>query len=164
MQFLGSMLIGALFGGGLLLGGMARPAKVLGFLDVFGHWDPSLAFVMLGAIGVYAPLYRFITARTLPVYAQRFMVVAGRQVDRRLLLGSLLFGVGWGLSGFCPGPGTVAFGSGQLTGSVFFASMVAGMLLFQLFDRVATPAASSGGSEADGSGERTTPAAALPKA
>ena len=112
-----AFLSGLLFGIGLLLAGMANPAKVLAFLDIAGHWDPSLALVMGGAI---------------PVSAIGF---TNTQLDKRLVLGALGFGVGWGLAGFCPGPALVALGSGNLKGIVFVAAMLSGMVIFERLEK-----------------------------
>ncbi|MGD8860204.1 MAG: YeeE/YedE family protein [Myxococcales bacterium] len=137
MQSLTGAVSGIVFGLGLVLGGMTRPAKVLAFLDFAGDWDPSLAFVMGGAIAVYAPLYRYIIKNTTPMYTQSFMVVANKQLDKPLLIGAAVFGTGWGLAGYCPGPGIVSAGSGATAGLVFVLSMVAGMLAFEAYQRVA---------------------------
>ncbi len=136
MAAVSGALLGVLFGIGLALGGMTQPAKVIGFLDVTGHWDPSLAFVMAGAILVYAPLFRFILRETTPVYVQKFVVFANQQIDAPLLIGSAVFGMGWGLAGYCPGPGLVSAGTGSTVGLVFALSMLAGMAAFQGYDRV----------------------------
>jgi len=111
---------------------------VLAFLDFTGDWDPSLAFVMGGAIAAYAPLYRFILRETKPRYVQDFVVFVGHQLDAPLLLGAAVFGVGWGLGGFCPGPALVAAGTGAQPGIIFALSMLAGMAVFQGYDRVLT--------------------------
>lgn len=146
MPVVTGLIAGLLFGVGLVLSGMTLPAKVIGFLDVAGDWDPSLAFVMGGAIAVYAPLYRFVVTRTVPLYAQAFAVVSHRHLDAPLLLGAAIFGVGWGLGGFCPGPGIVSAGAGGMVGVTFALSMVAGMGLFELYrtvrDRSSAPARS----------------------
>ena len=126
---------GVLFGLGLALSGMAQPAKVIGFLDVAGSWDPSLGLVMAGAIGVYAPLFYWISRKTVPRYADAFAIPTKRQIDGALLGGSALFGVGWGLAGYCPGPGIVSAGSGAPQGGVFLVGMVAGMFLLQVLRR-----------------------------
>jgi len=136
MQALIGLVLGATFGVGLVLGGMTQPAKVLAFLDVAGAWDPSLAFVMAGAVAVYAPLYRFIVRETKPWYVQQFVVFAGQQLDPPLLIGAAVFGTGWGLGGFCPGPALVSAGTGGATGLVFVLAMLAGMAVFQGYDRV----------------------------
>jgi uncharacterized membrane protein YedE/YeeE len=124
-----ALLAGLLFGAGLLVSGMTRPAKVLAFLDVFGEWDPSLAFVMAGAIGVHAVAYRWSRSRVAPVLAQRFETPASRQVDARLLGGAALFGVGWGLGGYCPGPSIVALATLAPGVLVFVVGLVVGSLL-----------------------------------
>jgi uncharacterized membrane protein YedE/YeeE len=120
-------LAGALFGLGLVLGGMTEPAKVVGFLDFLGDWDPSLAFVMLGAIGIHFVLFRLIMRRASPLLDTRFHMPTRREIDRPLILGSAIFGVGWGLAGFCPGPGIVCLGTGASAAIVFGAAMLLGM-------------------------------------
>ncbi|WP_432240789.1 DUF6691 family protein [Herbaspirillum robiniae] len=129
-----SFFSGLLFGLGLMLSGMADPAKVLGFLDIAGAWDPSLAFVMIGAIGV--GVFAFAAARQrssswlgLPM---QLPVAAG--ITRRLLLGSALFGVGWGVAGFCPGPALVALGMGEGKALAFVLAMLGGMGVFELLE------------------------------
>ena len=145
MSVFAGLCSGVLFGIGLALSGMAQPAKVMGFLDVTGAWDPSLSLVMAGAIAVYAPLYRFILRETKPFYVQQFVVFAGQQLDTPLLLGAALFGVGWGLGGFCPGPALVSAGTGATAGIVFTLSMLAGMLVFARYDRVLESLRTRGG-------------------
>lgn len=148
MPIIAGLLSGVLFGLGLVLGGMTEPAKVIGFLDVAGDWDPSLALVMLGAIAVYAPAYRLITRARTPRYAQAFVLPTSLQLDAPLVAGAGLFGVGWGLAGFCPGPGIVSAGTGQTPGLVFGASLFAGMFLFEAYARIRA-AAQAGGTAAD---------------
>ena len=123
---------GALFGLGLAVSGMANPAKVIGFLDVAGDWDPTLAFVMGGAVLVTLISFRFVLRQKRPVLDEGFSVPGRTDVDGRLLGGAALFGVGWGLSGFCPGPAVVALTTGMPAALTFFASMVAGMGLYTL--------------------------------
>jgi uncharacterized protein len=123
---------GALFACGLVVSGMTEPAKVIGFLDVTGRhggWDPSLAFVMAGAIAVYAPLARFARSRTSPMFDRAFHWPTATVVDRKLVLGAIVFGVGWGLSGYCPGPAVTSLVGGAPSAVVFVAAMVAGMAL-----------------------------------
>lgn len=131
-----ALLSGALFGLGLAIAGMTQPAKVVGFLDVFGAWDPSLAFVMGGAILAYLPLYRIITRRRVPFFSPRFLLPTKEVLDPRLLTGAAIFGVGWGLGGFCPGPALTSVASGISEAVVFTAAMVTGFLMHTLFDRV----------------------------
>ena len=119
-----AFLSGLVFGVGLLVSGMSDPGKVIGFLDVAGRWDPSLAFVMGGAILV--GFFAFARARRLP---QR------REIDVRLVGGSIVFGIGWGLAGFCPGPALVDFGAGIDKAAVFVIAMIAGMLLYTGLER-----------------------------
>ena len=124
---------GLVFAVGLAVAGMAQPSKVLGFLDLFGGaWDPSLAFVMIGAIGVYALARRLAPRRSL--FAGAYPELRRRGIDRRLALGSALFGLGWGLVGYCPGPAVVALGGGLHGSLVFGASMLFGMAAFQVSD------------------------------
>ncbi len=120
---------GILFALGLGVSGMTMPSKVIGFLDFFGAWDPSLMFVMVGAIAVHFPLYRLFITRPMPLFDVRFHVPEGKAVDARLLLGAAIFGAGWGLGGFCPGPSLVGIASGALPVLAFVASMAAGMKL-----------------------------------
>jgi hypothetical protein len=137
MNILFSWLAGLIFGLGLLIAGMANPAKVLGFLDIAGVWDPSLAFVMLGGIAVASVGFFFAGKRTRTLLDLPLQIPTARHVDRRLVIGSLLFGVGWGVAGICPGPALVLVGAGLPKGVVFFAAMLAGMGLFEIFERQA---------------------------
>lgn len=128
---------GALFGAGLLVAGMTQPAKVIGFLDVARSWDPSLAFVMGGAVAVYGLAFRAIRRRrTDPWFDATFHLPTRRDVDVALLAGSALFGIGWGLGGLCPGPGLVAAASGRAPGVAFVGAMAAGMWLQHLVARL----------------------------
>ena len=120
---------GLVFGLGLAVSGMMNPAKVIGFLDVAGDWDPTLAFVMAGALLVAVPAYRFIPKRGRPVLEEEFSLPKKKAVDAPLLGGSALFGVGWGLVGFCPGPAIAALGTGLLPVFAFVAAMLAGMAI-----------------------------------
>jgi len=126
---LAALLAGALFGVGLVVGGMTQPSKVVAFLDFFGSWDPSLAFVMGGAIAVYLPAYLVITRRNTPMFAARFAFAKKTGVDWRLLTGAALFGAGWGLAGFCPGPALTSLGALAPAALVFTAAMIAGFAL-----------------------------------
>jgi uncharacterized membrane protein YedE/YeeE len=129
-------LAGLLFSLGLGLGGMTDPAKVVGFLDVAGAWDPSLAFVMGGALAVHAVARRLILRRKTPVLAPAFPDVGQTRVDGRLVAGAALFGVGWGLAGYCPGPALTSVASGAWSALLFSGSMLAGMWLFSLRERL----------------------------
>lgn len=124
-------LAGVLFALGLGLGGMTDPAKVVGFLDVAGRWDPSLAFVMAGALGTYALLRPLILRRTRPVLAERFAPLPQAAVDGRLVSGAALFGIGWGMSGYCPGPALVSLPVGGTTVLLFIGAMLVGMGVFR---------------------------------
>ncbi|MEL6504373.1 MAG: YeeE/YedE family protein [Pseudomonadota bacterium] len=122
-----SLFCGLLFGLGLLVSGMANPAKVLNFLDVLGPWDPSLAFVMGGAIVVTAPGFWLLRRRSAPHFAPQFNWPTKTDIDGRLLSGAALFGTGWGLVGFCPGPAITAVSLGNPNTFIFVAAMLAGM-------------------------------------
>jgi len=130
-----SLLAGAVFGLGLQVSGMANPAKVLGFLDLAGPWDPSLALVMAGAIAIASMAFGIAGRRPLSLMGQEIKLPSSRTVDRRLVAGSLLFGIGWGIAGFCPGPALVAFGMGEGKAVVFVVAMLAGMGAFELLER-----------------------------
>ena len=136
MRLLATFLAGLLFAVGLVVSGMTLPSKVVGFLDFFGKWDPSLAFVMVGAIGVYATLSRLITRRRRPVFVDAFQIPTSRVIDGRLVAGAAIFGVGWGLAGYCPGPAVVSVGSGSRSALVFVGAMLGGMLLYELWQKL----------------------------
>jgi len=129
-----AFLSGLVFGIGLLLSGMADPAKVLGFLDLAGPWDPSLALVMAGAIAVAAGGFAVARRRAKSLLGAPIQLPTKRTIDRRLIVGSTLFGAGWGLAGFCPGPALVALGMGEAKAIVFVVAMLAGMGLFALIE------------------------------
>lgn len=136
MAVIGALAAGLLFGVGLILSGMADPQKVLNFLDLAGPWDPSLAFVMAGAIAVAAPGFRLVLRRRSPLAAPAFHVPpTSAPVDRRLLLGSAVFGIGWGLAGFCPGPALVSLGLAAPGTLAFVAAMVAAIAAATSLDR-----------------------------
>jgi len=143
MIVLSSLLAGLVFGLGLIVSGMANPAKVLGFLDIAGSWDPSLAFVMGGAIGVGMVAFFVARQRTVSFIGAEMKLPTARDIDRRLVIGSVLFGIGWGIGGFCPGPGLVAVGMGEVKALVFVAAMLVGMGAFELFERRKRPPALS---------------------
>ena len=135
MLMLSSLLAGLVFGLGLIVSGMANPAKVLGFLDLAGSWDPSLAFVMAGAIAVGFLAFLLAKKRRLSFLGAEMKLPPAGRIDRRLVAGSLLFGAGWGLAGFCPGPGLVALGMGEPKAAVFVLAMLAGMAIFELLEK-----------------------------
>lgn len=136
MQTLFAFFIGLLFGLGLLLSGMTDPGKIQGFLDLAGSWDPSLAFVMAGAIAVGVFAFALARRRTLSVLGGAMQLPTATAIDRRLVLGSLVFGVGWGLAGFCPGPGLVSMASGEVKGLVFVLALLVGMVVFESAERL----------------------------
>ncbi len=131
MRIFVALLSGMLFGVGLAVSGMINPAKVIGFLDFAGDWDPTLAFVMVGALLVSIPAFRWILSRPRPVLENTFDLPKKTAVDGRLLGGAALFGVGWGISGFCPGPAVAALVSGRSSVFVFMAAMLAGMAIYK---------------------------------
>lgn len=134
MNAIAAGLAGLVFGFGLIVSGMANPGKVLGFLDLAGAWDPSLAFVMGGAIGVGVVAFAVARQRTKSFLGLDMKLPSAQHIDARLMVGSLLFGVGWGVAGFCPGPALVALGAGHVKAAVFVLAMLAGMGLFELLE------------------------------
>jgi hypothetical protein len=130
-----ALAIGVLFGAGLLLSGMTQPTKVLGFLDWLGAWDPSLLFVIGGAVVVYGVAYRLILRRKQPLLADAFVLPSRTEIDAKLIGGAALFGVGWGLGGYCPGPSIVSLASGALDAIVLVAATAAGMWIASRFER-----------------------------
>ena len=135
MHALVAFAAGLVFGLGLIVSGMADPSKVLGFLDLAGKWDPSLAFVMVGAIGVSIVAFHLARKRAAPVLGGAFHLPTAAQIDRRLVVGSVVFGVGWGLAGFCPAPAIVAYGAGYFKAVVFVIAMLAGMAIYEIAER-----------------------------
>lgn len=135
MYLLVSFAVGLLFGLGLIVSGMANPAKVLGFLDLAGAWDPSLALVMAGAIAVGVVGFAVAGRRARSWLGLPMQLPSNRVVDRRLIAGGLLFGTGWGLAGFCPGPAVVALGAGYWQAGVFVAAMLVGMAIYEVAER-----------------------------
>ena len=138
MNALFSFLAGLVFGAGLIVSGMSNPAKVLGFLDLAGRWDPSLAVVMGGAVAVGLLAYALARRRQSSWLGLPMQIPTATHIDRRLLMGSLMFGVGWGLAGICPGPALVLVGAGSAKGFAFFAAMIVGMGLFDVLQHLAT--------------------------
>lgn len=140
MKALAALIAGLLFGAGLVLGGMTRPEVVLGFLDVFGRWNPQLVFVMGGAVVTTAIGYRLVCGRARPLFDTRFQLPTVHALDARLLGGAAVFGVGWGIAGYCPGPALASLAGGAPTVLLFVACMVAGWWLTGRFAG-ASPAA-----------------------
>jgi len=135
-QNLLALIAGLLFGLGLCISDMASPAKVLNFLDVTGNWDPSLMLVMGGALGVTMVAFRLILKRQAPLFSPNFKLPDGSNVDKRLLFGATLFGVGWGLIGYCPGPAITAMGFGLTYPAIVFVAMIVGFMTHRLiFER-----------------------------
>ncbi|KFK95705.1 MULTISPECIES: DUF6691 family protein [unclassified Serratia (in: enterobacteria)] len=135
MNLFFSLLAGVIFGLGLLISGMANPAKVIGFLDITRLWDPSLAFVMGGAISVGFFAFRSMKKRTQSVCGGAIHLPSNTKIDKRLIGGAILFGLGWGLAGICPGPALVLLGAGVGKGIAFVAAMLAGMLIFEQLEK-----------------------------
>jgi uncharacterized membrane protein YedE/YeeE len=135
MVILTSFLTGLLFGVGLIVSGMTDPSKIVGFLDLAGAWDPSLALVMGGAVLVGAAGFRLAERRPTSMLGGLRQLPGTRGIDARLILGSTMFGVGWGLAGFCPGPALVAFGAGYDKAVVFVIAMLAGMVMYEFTER-----------------------------
>lgn len=135
MKNLSAFLIGLLFGGGLLVSGMTQPEKILGFLDIAGRWDPSLIFVMVGALAVAAVGFRVADTRNASLFGDPVWRPATSAIDRRLLAGAAIFGTGWGLAGVCPGPALTNLGFGSLPAALFVGTMIAGMIGYELLAR-----------------------------
>jgi len=135
MKFLTAVLAGVLFGGGLLVSGMTNPANVLGFLDVFGAWRPPLALVMGAAVLTAAPSYYFVRHGRRSLLGESVELPDRRRIDKPLLIGATMFGVGWGISGICPGPGLVLLASGNGMAYAFMAAVIAGMWITVLVRR-----------------------------
>ncbi len=129
-----ALFAGLIFGVGLIVSGMTQPAKVVGFLDVLGGWDPSLAFVMLGAIAVHFLAYRLVPRLPRPLWASRWGIPTRKDVDARLIVGAILFGAGWGLGGYCPGPALTSVASGTMSALLFTGSMLVGMWAYNLWE------------------------------
>ena len=140
MTILTALFAGLVFGLGLILSGMSNPAKVLGFLDLAGRWDPSLAFVMAGAILAAAPAFALARRRKASLLGEAMRLPAAGAIDRRLALGALAFGAGWGLAGYCPGPALASLAAGGAKPRIFTLAMLAGMLLFEALERSPRPA------------------------
>ncbi|UYH54134.1 YeeE/YedE family protein [Qipengyuania sp. SS22] len=129
-----SLIAGTLFGAGLALGGMTNPARVRGFLDIFGAWDPTLAFVMGGAVIVMAIAWRFVPRMAAPLFGEHFHLPTRSDLTPRLIGGAALFGIGWGVAGLCPGPGIAALVIEPASAAIFIMAMLAGMGLVRLFE------------------------------
>ena len=135
MRLLSAFAIGLIFGLGIAISGMINPAKVLNFFDLAGTWDPSLAFVMAGALAVAIPGYRLVLGRPTPVLDDRFQLPDTRVIDRRLVLGSATFGIGWGIAGFCPGGALPALGTGSIDVFVFIVALILGLLIARVLQQ-----------------------------
>jgi uncharacterized membrane protein YedE/YeeE len=135
MHILTAFVAGLIFGLGLILSGMTNPAKIIGFLDIFGHWDPSLVLVMLGAITTTAISFHLIKNRQQSFLGKQINLPVNISIDRKLILGSLIFGIGWGLAGYCPGPSLVSILQGGYQPLVFVISMLIGMGIFEVFNQ-----------------------------
>lgn len=130
-----ALAVGFIFAIGLGLSGMTQPQKVIGFLDLFGQWDPSLIFVMIGAIVVHFITYKVIRKRNSPLFSSQWHVPTKKEITPALIIGAFIFGVGWALGGFCPGPAITSMASFDKTPFVFVISMLVGMFLFRQLDK-----------------------------
>ncbi len=140
MRLLAAFVIGTIFGVGIMISGMINPAKVLNFFDLAGSWDPSLAFVMGGALLVAIPGYRLVWRRSGPIFDTAFHMPTKRDLDKRLIGGSAVFGIGWGIAGFCPGGALPAIGTLRADVLVFIAALIAGILLARMLQGMVPPA------------------------
>ena len=129
MSKLVSLFCGIIFGIGLVISQMINPAKVLGFLNLFGEWDPSLAFVMIGALIIYSPLFHLFKNKEKPIFSSRFSISNKKEIDKELIFGSILFGAGWGLVGLCPGPAITSIALLNVSSAIFVVSMFIGFYL-----------------------------------
>lgn len=136
IRYLIALISGALFGAGLALSGMMDPARVRGFLDLFGAWDPTLAFVMVGALFVMAIGWAVQRRMARPIVAREFHLPRTWHIDARLVIGSALFGAGWGIAGLCPGPAIASLGNDIVPAAIFVAAMLTGMLIFRIAEGV----------------------------
>lgn len=134
MRPLASLVSGMVFGAGLTIGGMTDPARVRGFLDLFGNWDPTLAFVMGAALVVMAIAWRIVPGMARPILGESFNIPTKNELTPRLIGGAVLFGVGWGIAGLCPGPGIAALAIEPASAAIFVVSMLAGMALLRLME------------------------------
>ena len=131
-----SFFSGLIFSAGLILSGMTLPERVIGFLDVFGDWDPTLAFVLIGAVAFHMATYPLITKRKTPILSNEWSIPKKSKITTNLVLGSLLFGMGWGLGGYCPGPGFTAAASLSIRPLLFVGGLLGGMKLYHLTEKV----------------------------
>lgn len=136
MKALFAFVIGLIFGIGLIISGMANPAKVIGFLDLGGVWNPSLAFVMGGAIAIGVIGFRLVRGKSTAWLGNPIQLPTAHHLDTRLILGAALFGIGWGIAGICPGPALVLLGTGASQGVAFVLAMLVGMLVFEFWERL----------------------------
>jgi uncharacterized protein len=133
-NWLAPFVVGFVFAVGLSISGMTQPQKVLGFLDIFGQWDPGLMFVMIGAIGIHFILFKIIRKRTSPMLSPTWEIPAKNQITPALISGSFIFGIGWGMAGYCPGPAVTSLATFDSTPVLFVLSMIAGMIVFNIAD------------------------------
>lgn len=141
---LAAFVSGVLFAVGLVVSGMTQPQKIISFLDFFGQWDPSLMFVMAGAIAVHMIAYRYIAKKPAPLFDSQFHVPQSKEITSQLVIGSALFGLGWGLGGFCPGPSLTAASAGSSSALLFVAAMVSGMFAYRFYERLKFPKTTHG--------------------
>lgn len=133
MNYIASFICGLLFGCGLTIANMINPAKIQNFLDITGNWDPSLAFVMFSALSVTLIGYKLVSRKQRPEFTEKFCLPTKKSIDTPLILGSILFGIGWGLAGYCPGPGITALGLGILDAVYFVIGMMLSLFIYPIF-------------------------------
>lgn len=136
MTLIFSLFAGMLFGVGLIFSGMTNPEKVIGFLDVTGKWDPSLFFVMLGAISISFFAFRQAPKKSTSILGQPMSIPTKKEIDLRLIVGSIIFGIGWGLAGYCPGPGIASIATSKLQPIIFVIAMLLGMLVYEVIQTI----------------------------
>jgi hypothetical protein len=136
MQLVLIFFTGFLFAVGLGISGMTQPAKIVNFLDLTGNWDPSLIFVMIGAIAVHFIAFRLITKRKSPIFSKSFMIPNRKDITPSLIIGAAIFGIGWSMGGYCPGPALTSLATGDSLVIIFVVSVIAGMFIFKVFDKM----------------------------
>lgn len=139
MAMISSLFAGLIFGVGLILSGMTDPAKVIGFLDITGQWNYSLGFVMLGAVSVSYFAFRYAAKRTVTITGKSIAMPTSKVIDTRLMAGSIAFGIGWGLAGYCPGPALASVLSGRMDPILFVTAMLIGMAVYEVLQKIALP-------------------------
>ncbi|MGV3581707.1 MAG: DUF6691 family protein [Methylophilus sp.] len=138
MRIISAFITGLIFGIGLIISGMTNPAKIIGFLDITGQWDPSLLLVMLGAVSISFFAFRFVERKPVSLLGDNIQLPKKTGLDKSLILGAVLFGIGWGLAGYCPGPALASLSSGLLPPVLFVLTMITGMGVFEIYKKLST--------------------------